>query len=229
MLDLRKAGAIAAGIDALAYLVGFAVMATLLDPGDTAAWSQAQKLAFVVERHAAFQAWTIVVYVLAGIALVVLAVALHGRLAAGAPALMRITSAFGLIWAGLVIGSGMIAIVGLDTVATLHQKDVAQATLAWIVIGTVQNGLGGGIEIVGGVWVLLVSLAALRCRALPRALNYLGVLVGLAGILSVVPALGALVELFGLSQIVWFIGIAAALSRSDAPAEPQAALAAADG
>jgi hypothetical protein len=59
MLDLRKAGGGAAGVAALACLVGFVVMATLLDPGDTQGWSPAQKLAFVVERQAVFQTWTI--------------------------------------------------------------------------------------------------------------------------------------------------------------------------
>lgn len=55
-----------------------------------------------------------------------------------------------LIWAGLVIASGMVASVGLEAVATLHAKDVAQAVTAWVAIAAIQDGLGGGVEIVGG-------------------------------------------------------------------------------
>jgi len=53
--------------------------------------------------------------------------------------------------------------------------------------------------------MLLVSWAALRSRDLPRVLNYLGLLVGLAGVLSAVPLFSELASVFGLTQIVWFI------------------------
>ncbi|MBV7339417.1 hypothetical protein KFU94_66625 [Chloroflexi bacterium TSY] len=39
----------------------------------------------------------------------------------------------------------------------------------------VLNGIGGGVEVLGGLWVLLVSWAALRNGELPRVLHYLGV------------------------------------------------------
>jgi hypothetical protein len=69
------------------------------------------------------------------------------------------------------------------------------------------------------VWVLLIGLAALRARELPRALNYLGVVAGVAGILTVVPALEVLgaVEvlglIFGLGLIVWFVWLGIVMLR----------------
>jgi hypothetical protein len=60
---------------------------------------------------------------------------------------------------------------------------------------------------------LLISLAALRSAKFPKWLNILGMLVGGVGILSIVPALNSLVGLFGLSQIVWFIGLGVTLLR----------------
>ena len=63
--------------------------------------------------------------------------------------------------------------------------------------------LGG--ELLGGLWVLLVSAAALRAGELPKALGWLGVAIGAAGVLSVVPALRDLAYGFGLLQIVWFV------------------------
>ena len=47
-----------------------------------------------------------------GVFLVVLALALYERLKAGSPALVQMATAFGLIWAGLAIASGMIVNVG---------------------------------------------------------------------------------------------------------------------
>lgn len=213
MLNLQKAGGIAAMIEALFYILGFAVLATLLNPGDVDGWSSLQKLAFILERKAIFQAWMIGIYVVFGLLLVVLSVALHERFKAHSLGLMQVATAFGLIWAGLVIASGMVAVIGLDAAATLHGKDAAQAALLWSVIGTLQEGLGGGVEIVGGLWVLLLSVVAMRSRVLPAALNYVGLAVGLAGVLTMIPWLGDLAVIFGLGQILWFAWIGALMLR----------------
>jgi hypothetical protein len=215
MFNLQKAGGIAAVFASVAYVVGFSVMATLLNPGNTHGWSTAQKLAFVLERKALFDIWNLIVYVGFSIALVVLTVAIHDRLKDKSLALMQIATPFGLIWAGLVIGSGMIANVGLETVAAIHARDVAQATSTWVAIDAIQNGLGGGVEIVGGVWVLLISVAAQRSRSFPRALTYLGITVGLIGVLTVLPVLKDLAGVFGLIQIPWFAWIGIIMLRQD--------------
>ena len=126
---------------------------------------------------------------------------------------MQTATAFGLIWAGLVIASSMIANIGHSSVVGLFSENHDQAVSLWLAIVTVQDALGGGNEIVGGLWVLLLSWAALRGSSLPKALNYLGVLVGLAGMLTVVPAFSVLMDVFGLSQIVWFAWLGIVLLR----------------
>lgn len=214
MFNLQKAGGIAALVEAAAYVLGFVVMATLLNPGDTDGWTPAQKLSFVLERQSIFQVLTIVIYVVFGIALVFLAVALHERLNVRSLDLMRVATPFGLIWAGLVISSGMVGSVGLEAVAALHSKEAAQAAFVWSAIGAVQDGLGGGVEIVGGVWVLLISAASLRSSEFPRALSYLGFFVGAAGTLTVVPSLGELGAIFGLGQIFWFVWLGIIMLRA---------------
>lgn len=213
MFNLQKAGGLAALVEALAYIVGFTVMATLLNPGDTAGWTAGQKLSFALEKQAVFQALTVLIYVVFGIALVFLAVALHERLSDRASDLMKIATPFGLIWAGLVIASGMVGSVGLEAVAALHAQDAANAASVWSAIGAVQDGLGGGVEIVGGLWALLISVASMRSTALPAALGYLGMFVGAAGILTVVPALAELGTVFGLGQIAWFAWLGIVMIR----------------
>ena len=58
-------------------------------------------------------------------------------------------------------------------------------------IETVAEALGGtGGDVLGGVWLLLVSWAALRARCSRARLNWLGLGVGVAALLSVVPGPG---------------------------------------
>ena len=64
-------------------------------------------------------------------------------------------------------------------------------------------GLYGAPEVVGGIWILLVTWAALLAGRHPRALNYFGVVVGVAGVLTVVPALEVLGIGFRLGELVW--------------------------
>lgn len=205
MLTLQRTAGVAAFVQAAAYIAGFAALLSFLDPGDVSDWSTMQKLEFVLDRKYSFQVLNIFIYVVFGGALVVLTTALHERFRRGALALSQVAGAFGLIWAGLVIASGMIASTGLDAVAGIYSRSPQEAASTWVAIGAIQNGLGGGIEVVGGLWMLLVSVAGLRTASLPGVLNYLGALVGSAGILTVVPPLADLGAIFGLGQIVWFV------------------------
>jgi hypothetical protein len=87
------------------------------------------------------------------------------------------------------------------------------------VVNSVSKGLGGGNEILGALWVLLIGWAALRAGGLPRALNYLGVLAGVSGILTLVPALEIVGVIFGLGLIVWFVWVGIVMLRgSPSPA-----------
>ena len=79
-----------------------------------------------------------------------------------------------------------------------------------IIISVITESIGGGNELVGGLWVLLISVAAIQADWLPRKLNYLGLLVGIAGIATVYPD-ELFTEIFGVSQIVWFIWLGVCL------------------
>ncbi len=211
--DLQKLGGISALIEAALYVTGFALFLTILDPSGYV--GHVQQVAFLADNQVASYIANLLIYVVFGVVLVVLVLALHARLKNGSPAVMQTATAFGLIWAGLVIASGMIANIGNSTVVALFSENQDQAVSLWLAIITVQEALGGGNEIVGGLWVLLLSWAALRAGKLPKVLNYLGVLVGLAGILTVVPAFDVLMDVFGLGQIVWFAWLGIVMLREN--------------
>lgn len=214
MKNLQRIGGLAALYEAVAYLVGIVFFILIVDyQGVT---DPTQKVALLADNLTSTTIITLIIYVIFGIALVVLALALHERLKAGSPALMQTATAFGLIWAGVVIAGGMIFNIGAGTVVDLYGTDPVQAATVWLAIDAVFEGVGGGIEILGGLWVLLVSWAALRSGALPKALNSLGLVIGLAGVLTVVPALGEVgAMIFGLGQIVWFIWLGIVMMSSN--------------
>lgn len=211
MNGLQKAGGVAALIEALAYVSGFAVFLIFLDASNYV--GPLQKVAFVVENQITLYLGLMATYVLTSIGLVVLATALHERLKLGSPALMQIATVFGIIWAGLIIASGMVAISGIETVVALYETEPDRAGSVWLAIATVHEGLGGGIELIGGLWILLISWAALQSGGLPKALNYVGLLIGILGILTVIPALSFLVDLFGLASILWFASLGIIMLR----------------
>ena len=213
MKPLRKYGGLAALYLAVAYLIGMVIFLVVLDYPSIS--DPAQKMALLVEMPAVTFVTNLLMYVFFGVGLIVLALALYQRLQAGAPALMQVATAIGIIWAGSLIASGMVANAGIAPAVARYAHDPAQAALAWQGIETVASGLGNGNgEILGGLWVLLVSLAALRTGGLPKGLNILGLLVGAVGIVSLIPGLTDLVGAFGLGQVIWFVWLAIVLLRS---------------
>ncbi len=210
MKNLQKMGGIAALYAGVAYIVG--AMGFLLVVG----WPDdpARQVAVLVDNQISLHMLYLLVYQVWAVFLVVLTLALYERLKAGSPAIMQVATAIGVIWATAVIASGMIFNIGMATVVDLHGEDPAQATTLWLAIESVSNAIGGGNEILGGLWMLLISWAALQAGGLPRALNYLGIVIGAAGILSALPGLADVGLVFGLVQIVWFIWVGIAILRS---------------
>lgn len=213
MKSLQKSGGLAALYLALAYLVGMLLFLVVLDyPGIN---DPTQKVVLLVEKQMVIFSTNLLMYVFFGVFLVLLSLALYERLKSEAPALMQAATALGIIWAGSLVASGMVANAGIAPVIALHASDPQQAALSWQVIESVASGLGNGNgEILGGLWTLLVSLAALRTGGLPKGLNMLGLLVGALGILSILPGLTGLVGIFGLSQMTWFVWLGVVLLRS---------------
>jgi hypothetical protein len=215
MKTLQKIGGIAALYLAVAYLIGMVLFLVVLDyPSIT---DPAQKVTLIVEKQMVIFSTNLLMYVFFGVFLIVLSLALYDHLKSAAPAIMQMGTVVGIIWAGSLIASGMVANAGIAPVVALYAKDPAQAALSWQGIETVAGGLGNfNGEILGGLWALLISLAALRTDRLPRALNILGLSVGAVGILSLIPGLtDVMTGIFGLSQIIWFVWLGIILMRSN--------------
>ena len=208
----QKTGGVAALYMAVAYLAAMPYFLIVVDY--LGATTAKDKVALILANFPSLYAMYLITYVLFGIVLGVLTFALYDRLQMHAPSLMRIATAISLLWAFALTTSGMVFNYGMGTIVEMAKTDLSQAQQAWQVIEPVAMGLGGaGGELLGGLWVLLISLAALRSGSLPKLLNVLGLVIGLAGLLSVIPPLHDAGMLFGILQIVWLVWLGVVLLR----------------
>ena len=219
---LQKLGGFAALFEALAYVIGMVFFMLLID---STATNPTEKVSMLAKNQVNLHIVTFIIYILFGIALVILAITLNERLKTTSSHSIKIATVFGLIWAIVVIASGMIYNVGMQTVIDLFKTDPKQAETVWITIETVHNALGGGTEILGGIWILLVSIAGIQSNTFPKSLNYFGIFIGASGILSDIPFLRVLGMVYGLTQIFWFIWLGIVLLKTQKSETVQTAIA----
>lgn len=214
MKNLQKYGGFAAFYLALAYITGIIIFLIILDyPSIT---DMDQKLAMLLEKTTIFFITNLIMYVVFGFVLIILTIALYERINRNNTLIIKLSAITGIIWACLLIGSGLIANAGIAPALKLIEQNHDQAVLYWSVIETVANGLASAEgEIVGGLFTLLISLGALRNNGLPKFLNYLGLLVGTVGIVSTIPGLKDLTAVFGITQVGWFVWLGVTLLSSD--------------
>lgn len=220
MNDMQKMGGIAAWIHSAAYLVGivmyFAVLSPIIDA------EPSQYLAQFAEYQNVLYSWILVAYWVAGFCLVIVALALYERLKSSVPAVMQISTALGLIWASLIIGSGNMMMHGFIQVPQIYADNPAQAETVSLALGIVENGLISGNELIGGLWISFLSWSALQAGKLGKGLNYFGMFIGLAGIVSIIPPFTEMaLTIFGLSMIVWFAWAGVVLLRSHSVEQPR--------
>jgi hypothetical protein len=154
-----------------------------------------------VTAHYAFYYWVSLVGVAASALLIVLALALDERLRAGSPALVAGATAFGYLGAGLLLLKWSFQHASFTMIGS-----ASAAFAASRVPGVWYDATNRSAFLALGLWMLLLSWAALRRGGLPRALAYVGVLAGALNVAAIfdVP--------FGLLLIaVWFVAVGVAL------------------
>jgi len=121
MNNLQKIGGIAALYLAAAYVVGIVLFLFVLDYPNIV--DPAQKVALIVDKQMVIYSTNLMLYVIFGVVLMVLALALYERLKASPPVIIQVATAIGIIWAGSLVASGMVANAGIAPVVALYSKD----------------------------------------------------------------------------------------------------------
>jgi len=124
----QRAGGVAALYIAAAYLVAmpyFLIVSdykNLVDP--------AQKVTSLVANQNSMYVMYLASYVVLGVVLAALTLALWKRLA-GSPSIAAVGGAVGLIWACMLVASGLVFNYGAAAVIELHATSPAQAVSVW--------------------------------------------------------------------------------------------------
>lgn len=214
MKSLHKTGGITAIIAAATYVFAIALAATILAPMADLSLGFEDYMAFLTGNQTLVFIWHFAMYIVNGICLVFLALALYDRLKDGAPVLARAATAFGFLWIALVFASGLITNLGLDTLVTLYGKDPAQAASLKVALETITLGIDSSDKLLGCMWVGLISLAAFRTGTMTKPIAIFGMLIsvmGLAG--STIPSLIGISYAFGVGVIFWWLFTGIALLR----------------
>lgn len=208
MNTYQKAGGFAALAHAFAYLAGIAIAVTLVFPVLEGSGSGYFEL--VKNKQWLLHGWILLCYWGSAISVIVMALSLYYQLKNGASFLVQTATVFGIIWAGLIIASANLMLNDFRMIAQLYAKDPSIAASAWTILEAVENGIVSGNELVGSLWVSLLSVAALRSNKLPKALNYLGVSLGIVGLCTLTPDIllfpGAAFA-FGIGMMIWSLGL----------------------
>ena len=211
MTNLQRLAGFASLGEALIYICMFVFYGAVFSfPVDA---STLEKVAYLAENQVILFLMNVLGYVLFGVLLAVLVLALHRKLLQFNEVTMQLATIFGLIWVGIIITGGMVANIGMQTIIELASSEPEQVRAVWLANNVVEESLGGGIEIFGGLWVFLLTIVSMKSKAMPNGLNIVGLIVGIAGILTLYP-LDLFTEIFGVSQIVWFIWLGIVLLRS---------------
>lgn len=206
MQSVQKLGGIGALIAAGTFVVGPALFATLFTDV-VAADAPAAAVEFIADNQLALHLASTMMTIVLGVVLVPLVLAIRDRLREAHSPLARVASVFGLIWSAVTISTGLITNIAYATASDLQGTDPEMASTVWAGLDAVLDGLAGGNEVLGGVWVLGISIVALRERLFARWVNHLGVVTGFAGLVAFVSTLDEVGEIFGLGLIVWLTAI----------------------
>jgi len=218
-LNLQRLGGLTGIYFAIAYIIMILFFVVIVDyPNIT---EQSEKIEMFINNKAGMSATYLFGYVIFGLLLAVFSMAVYDRLKAAYPNAAKFSAIYGIMWGCLLVGSGMLYIKGISSAIDMYAKDPLQAITVWTSIEAIALGLSFSQgEILGGVWTLLISITALKAKVFHKGISYVGIIAGVAGILSIIPAINVIggTAIFGITQIIWyfFMGITLLKQPKDA-------------
>lgn len=200
---LQHLGAISLFAMALCYLCLFIIYGAVLPaPGGE---SIGDKIAHLITHKALVTSTYIIGYILFACCLCISVQALHAFNHGSAGILINTASLFGLFWVLVLLCTGMIGITSLELISALPDSAQSDAAILYRTTVLLVESLGGGIEFIGGVWVLLLGIAGWLNKLFSKVFAVFSMVKGVVGIATLFSAESVLRDLFGLTGIVWFI------------------------
>lgn len=210
MILFKRLATISAMYGGFSYIGGIFVYLQLLQY--ESATTASKQLTIISNNPVLVHITTLHIYILFSFGIILLATYLYLKLKAQQPILALLSLITGVIWATILIASGFIT-MGVTTLL-MNGTPVSELLSTWQAIDIISNALGGGNELIGGVFTGLVSLALYRARSSSMVTSLLGALVFIGGIISALPYLTDIgIGIFVISQILWFFTLAWDISK----------------
>lgn len=208
----KKLATVSAVYGGLSYIGGIFVYLQLLQYDS--ATSPSEQIHIISSNPFLVHITTLHIYIIFSFGIILLATYLYLKLKEQQPVLGLLSLITGVIWATILIASGFIS-MGITTLL-MNGTSASELASTWQASDIVSNALGGGNELIGGVFTGLLSLAMYKTRFSSIATNILGALVFIGGIISALPYLTDIgIGIFVISQILWFFTLARDISKNE--------------
>lgn len=205
MTFFKKLAVISAVYGGLSYIGGIFVYLQLLQYDS--ATSASEQLAIIGNNPVLVHITTLHIYIIFSFGMIALATYLYLKLKDQQPILGLLSLITGVLWVTILIASGFISMA--VTTLLMNGTATSDLTSAWQAIDIISNALGGGNELIGGVFTGLLSLTMYKARFCGVATSMLGALVCIGGTISALPYLADIgIGIFVISQILWFFSLA---------------------
>ncbi len=211
MSIFKKFAVVSAVYGGFSYIAGMFVYLVLL--GDDGATTAAEQVAFVNQNAFLMHITTLHIYILFSVGIITIAVYGYLKLKSIQPVLALLSLISGVIWSTLLVASGFISMA--FTSALMSGVATDSLVTAWSAVKIIGDALGGGNELIGGVFTGLLSLALFKAHLSTMCTSGLGLIVFVGGFISALPYLADVgIGIFVISQILWFFSLARDFSKN---------------
>lgn len=210
--QLQKLAGLAFIAMALCYISLFIIYGAILskptDGGTT------EKIAYLVEHKALYNFTYVLGYMFFACLLCFCVYVISTLDTQASKATKAMTSLFGYFWVLVLLCTGMIGLTANELITGYQTSNPAAAEVIYFAKIMMTESLGGGIEFIGGVWLVLLAVMIWRHSLASKPLAVFTLIKGAVGIATLCSAETILREIFGVTGIVWFIWMGIALIKS---------------
>lgn len=205
-MNIFKKLAVASSVYAgLSYIAGIIIYLQFLQFNTVE--TPLEQLEIITTHPVLVHLTTFFTYVVFSAAIILLSTYIYQSLKTKESTLSLLSLISGVIWATLLIASGFIFMA--FTTMIMGGVDTNGLDTVWQAIDIVSDALGGGNELVGGVFTGLLSMTMHRARWASKFTTVLGSIVCLGGVISALPYMADIgIGIFVISQIMWFFSLA---------------------
>lgn len=167
----------------------------------------------VLDRHC-FIVWNLFVYAAFGVSLLYFTVNLFFYLKQRMPELAAGILIMGGVWSGFMLLSAGLAIELINSVVELHARNRDLAIDVWVIGSLLFESVGGGNELIGAIWVGLISYALPFRKSIIAGTKIIGYVAGVLGLCTLFDSSETFASLFGALLILWFMLLFIALPKT---------------